>query len=303
MIGFVDDSMGQANAFVLDNQPPAEHLVALMQSDAQLWNDLLWASGGALELPKCTYHVIDYAFTSDGAPILRGGKVGGDIILHTGDRTNQQQIPFKSAHCSHKTLGHYKEPSGNQTKQYQVLLEKSNNAGIFVQCSALNRRETWTYYFAIYLPSIGYPLPNCHFSRKQLHTIQSKGMSAIFAKCGFNRKTKGLYSMAHHNWEAPLSDTSTPNKALAKFNHFSDTGGVPPKPVNYCVLRLPGYSTQSAPESPSSLMYLPLSPTLNPSGSHLFAPFSIPSPAPSRLTMQSFIPYNASTIATLWIQC
>jgi hypothetical protein len=86
-----------------------------MHEDAQLRNDLLWASGGALELPKCMYHVIDYAFTPDGAPILSGGQVGGDIILQTGDQSRCQKIPFKSAHCSHKTLGHYKEPSGNQT--------------------------------------------------------------------------------------------------------------------------------------------------------------------------------------------
>jgi hypothetical protein len=189
MIGFVDDSTGQANAFLLDTQPRAKHLVARMHEDAQLWNDLLWASDGALELPKCMYHVIDYAFTPDGAPILRGGQVSGDIILQTGDRSRCQKIRFKSAHCSHKTLGHYKEPSGNQTRQYQVLIKKSNDAGIFVQCSALNRKEAWTYYFAIYLPSIGYPLPNCHFSLKQLHTIQAKRMRAIFAKCGFNRNT------------------------------------------------------------------------------------------------------------------
>jgi hypothetical protein len=86
MIGFVDDSTGQANAFRLDTQPRAKQLVARMRENAQLWNDLLWASGGALELPKCTYHVIDYAFTPDGAPILSGGQVGaGDIILQTGD--------------------------------------------------------------------------------------------------------------------------------------------------------------------------------------------------------------------------
>ena len=97
MIGFVDDSTGQANAFRPDIQPPADVLVALMRSDAQLWNDLLWASGGALELPKCTYHVLDYAFTADGAPILRGGQVGGDIILASGDRTSHQLIKFKSA--------------------------------------------------------------------------------------------------------------------------------------------------------------------------------------------------------------
>jgi hypothetical protein len=81
MIGFGDDSTGQANAFLLDTQPRAKQLVARMREDAQLWNDLLWASGGALELPKCTYHDIDYAFTLDGAPILSGSQVGGDIIL------------------------------------------------------------------------------------------------------------------------------------------------------------------------------------------------------------------------------
>jgi hypothetical protein len=36
MIGFVDDSTGQANAFLRDTQPSAETLVALMRSDAQL---------------------------------------------------------------------------------------------------------------------------------------------------------------------------------------------------------------------------------------------------------------------------
>jgi hypothetical protein len=113
MIGFVDDSTGQANAFVLNTQPHAEQLVERMREDAQLWNDLLWASGGALVLPKCTYHLIDYTFTPACAPNLRGGQVGGDIIMRTGDRTSYKKIPFKSAHCSHKTLGHYKEPSGN----------------------------------------------------------------------------------------------------------------------------------------------------------------------------------------------
>jgi hypothetical protein len=109
MIGFVDDSVGQANAFLLDTQPHAEQLVERMCKDAQLWNDLLWASGGALELPKCTDRVIDYTFTPYGAPILHGGQVGGDVILKTGDRATYQKIPFKSAHCSHNTLGHYKE--------------------------------------------------------------------------------------------------------------------------------------------------------------------------------------------------
>jgi hypothetical protein len=52
MIGFVNDSTGQANAFLMDTQTHAAHLVARMREDAQLWNNLLWASGGGIGTPK-----------------------------------------------------------------------------------------------------------------------------------------------------------------------------------------------------------------------------------------------------------
>jgi hypothetical protein len=41
MIGFINNSTGQANAFLMDTQPPVESLVDWMHSDVQLWNDLL----------------------------------------------------------------------------------------------------------------------------------------------------------------------------------------------------------------------------------------------------------------------
>ena len=55
MIGYVDDSNDQVNIFTDDHPPTPETLITMMQHDAQLWSDLLWASGGALELPKCSH--------------------------------------------------------------------------------------------------------------------------------------------------------------------------------------------------------------------------------------------------------
>ena len=85
MVGFVDDSTGQVNQFTQNVQPSPESLLSIMRKDAQLWNDLLWVSGGDLELPKCSYHLLHYMFTADGAPILQGGQVGSDLILSSGD--------------------------------------------------------------------------------------------------------------------------------------------------------------------------------------------------------------------------
>jgi hypothetical protein len=51
MTGFVDDTKGQTNnmAAIL---MPLDQLISRMQSDAQLWGDLLHVTGGALEIRK-----------------------------------------------------------------------------------------------------------------------------------------------------------------------------------------------------------------------------------------------------------
>ena len=190
MIGFVDDSTGQVNVFSENVQPPPTVIIQRMKHDAQLWNDLLWVSGGDLELPKCSYHVIHYQFAKNGTPSLQGGQVGEAMIIQTGDRMAAQTIPPLSAHTAHKTLGHWKDPAGNQEQQRRRLKKKSDEEGTFIQRSPLNRSEAWTYYFAIYLTSVGYVLPNCFFSFKELDKIQRRAIRATFAKCGFNRNTK-----------------------------------------------------------------------------------------------------------------
>jgi hypothetical protein len=52
MMGFVDNTSNRTNFFEHEVQPTMEELLRLMHHNAQLWNNLLWASGGLLELPK-----------------------------------------------------------------------------------------------------------------------------------------------------------------------------------------------------------------------------------------------------------
>ena len=166
MIGFVDDSTSSVNDFLSNAQPQPEMLVARMQHDAQLWNDLLWSSGGALELPKCSYHYLHYDFTNNGSPILRPGRIGPNLVILTGDRTGQQVIPPMSAYKAHKTLGHYKSPAGNEIKQIAILRKQSDLLALQAETASLTRREAWTFYFSMYLTSVGYPLQNCHIPWK-----------------------------------------------------------------------------------------------------------------------------------------
>eukprot|EP00957_Ditylum_brightwellii_P061416 4661844-Ditylum_brightwellii.AAC.1 len=51
MVGFVDNTTGQTNNFEKNNVTP-EELIKKMTKDVQIWSNLLWISGGLLDLDK-----------------------------------------------------------------------------------------------------------------------------------------------------------------------------------------------------------------------------------------------------------
>lgn len=58
MIGFVDDNFGQTNMFfAVQDKSTLQWMVAQAEENAVLWATLLEATGGALELSKCSYHI------------------------------------------------------------------------------------------------------------------------------------------------------------------------------------------------------------------------------------------------------
>jgi hypothetical protein len=103
MIGFVDDSTGQVNSFRDTHQPTPEFLREIMKLDAQLWSDLLWLSGGLLELGKCSFHQVHFDFAPDGTPLMRAGTFGDPLQVHDEStdklQHNNQPGPLLVATC------------------------------------------------------------------------------------------------------------------------------------------------------------------------------------------------------------
>ena len=193
MVSFVDDCNGQTNLFSEDGSTATVlKLLDQTQKNAQAWSDLLSASGGALEPSKCSCHVLEWKFTPQGAPILAGSHSEHQSALTVTDKQTNVEHLIRVMNCfeAHKTLGHYKAPMGNQLEQFRQLLKKSDEKTAFLWTCPLSRLEAWTYYYACYLPSIGYPLACSSMTKKQLDKIQRKAMSIIVARCGYNRNTK-----------------------------------------------------------------------------------------------------------------
>jgi hypothetical protein len=156
---------------------------------------------GALELAKSKYHTISYLFTPSGAPVLQGGQVGSDLCVTSGDRSSTMKFQYLSAHTAHKTLGCYKkEPAGNHGAAAKHLLDNINHRARQLATSPLDRKESWTYYQAVYLPSVSYSLPIGHLSPALLTKIQASAIRTFLPKCGYNRNIPRAVVFAPHEY-------------------------------------------------------------------------------------------------------
>ncbi len=124
LVGFAGDCNGPTNPFLADgSEETLNKVFHQAQPNAQSWSDLLHASGGSLELSKCSCHIMHWLFSAQGAPVFAPKNSSHQGCLKVTDQTTGREITFEivSPYQAHKTLGHYNYPAGTQKEQYQQL--------------------------------------------------------------------------------------------------------------------------------------------------------------------------------------
>jgi hypothetical protein len=184
MVGFVDDSICITGG---NKDDTLQELLAKMKDDAQLWHDLLWCSGGKLELSKCGYHVIHFDFESNGIPHMRHSP--GESILLQNDLGEEVQIKSKNIFQPRKNLGHFKSPKGGTIVQAATVEKTATKLTEAIDRCGGTRTEIRMLYDSVWKPAVEYVIPQSFLSEKQLNKIEKASMPKIYAKCGFNRNT------------------------------------------------------------------------------------------------------------------
>ena len=183
MAGYIDDNCAQVNS----HPSKRTSIIQRATHDAQLWNDILWASGGILEHEKCSYHFMVSDFDRNGAPVLRSGTHGDpiQIIDAFGKTTTLKQL---SVYTPYKTLGTYQCPGPAQRKQESVLVTKSQSLVRALATSSCHGHPAWMFYSSVFCKSIGYPLAASRLSDKQLRRIQGPMIPVILNRLGYERR-------------------------------------------------------------------------------------------------------------------
>jgi hypothetical protein len=184
MLGFVDDNnitnTGEEWETVSD-------IIVRTQHDAQLWNDLLRATGGALNLDKCFAQVIAFQFGFNGAPVV--APADPNLTIKIQDRLYNKEVIIKpiSPYKTYRSLGTEQGTSKNQKQQHEKLMKTAGGHTRKLACSAMSPKCAWIHYSAVFQSSVGYPLSMCHLSQHQLHDLQKKYIPALMNKIGLAR--------------------------------------------------------------------------------------------------------------------
>jgi hypothetical protein len=184
MGGFVDDSGCNVNC-----RPEDEHsLVDKATLDAQLWSNILWASGGEREHSKCSYQYLQTEFMPSGKPFFRGGKFGKPILISDRNKTIST-LKHLSAYAPFKTLGTYQAATHGQKKQFEVLQEKASNLCRTLALSHCSANAAWLFYSSIFMKSVGYPLSVSRLTCRQLRTLQGPMVSITLNRMHYSKRT------------------------------------------------------------------------------------------------------------------
>jgi Reverse transcriptase (RNA-dependent DNA polymerase) len=165
--GFVDDithwciMMNNQNSL---DESTEQTLMHHMQEMAQLWEQFLKFTGEKIELSKFFYYPIVWKFDSEGAAFLKlPNELPSTISLQDSESKQLFHISSKPCDEAHKTLGVMEQQDGQNTAEVHRLIKKSLSHAQIIAGSILKYKETETYYFAIYVPSMSYSCEETEF--------------------------------------------------------------------------------------------------------------------------------------------
>ena len=126
MDGFVDDTMIWINRFEEQLSGhggiPINVITDLLRNAAQWWEQLLFATGGKLELPKCFYQ-LQWKFNDEGVlALMTKVELNTNISIIDSDTKDIMNITQLDPDEAHKTLGAKVAPTGNMKEEQTRLV-------------------------------------------------------------------------------------------------------------------------------------------------------------------------------------
>jgi hypothetical protein len=181
---FVDDTA----CFLIVPNENGISIAELLRHNTQLWEDLLHATGGKLELPKCKFFLFKWRYSKDGTATLDKDIITETLSIRDRETDKNMLLNYLPHHEAYKLLGVHIAFDGNSTTQIEKMEEKCTRmASVFKTCP-LSGNDVRQGYNSIFCPAIRYCLPATTIESSVLSKMQNKVIASIIPKLGFNTK-------------------------------------------------------------------------------------------------------------------
>ena len=164
MLAFVDDKRDYVNSTT--NQISID-IIKAMEQLVSSSNELHHLSGGALELSKCSWYMLQWSFTRNDKSILKQTK-GKLFIKHKESNIASKQMKTSSPTTY---LGLTSQPDGSQNAQYKIIKESAEKTSRKLTIIHLTHYMGHTYYQCLINSKLGYPLVSTSLRNKQINSI------------------------------------------------------------------------------------------------------------------------------------
>ena len=191
--GYVDNTSIFTSIDKIDGIPNSMTLAEQLQKDARVWERLLSATGGKLELTKCFYYILQWEFDSEGNPTHTSkedlSSNGVQITIKEPDTNQLTEIKHLDCNTAHRTLGLYKTLTGDQKEQIKQTKTKSETISRAIGAAHFTRKQAKTAWNAIYITGVTYPFVATYLEENELVKIENSAIVNFLPKMGYNRNT------------------------------------------------------------------------------------------------------------------
>ena len=186
--GYVDDvtlALSLPNNIKQTDDTVRRHIKKM----SQLWEQLLYISGGRLELSKCFWVPINWKWVN-GKPTMKSTRSysGKQLYLIESETNDEVLIPRVSGREAIKRLGIRTNCAASWAAEYKIWSEFSKSFGTRIRNARLGRIAGYHAYHAMWMSKFRYSAPVIGLTIKQLQQIKRGIVGPSLAASGICSK-------------------------------------------------------------------------------------------------------------------
>jgi hypothetical protein len=137
----------------------------------QHYERLLYSTGGALNIPKCSWTFITWRWHHGDAVMATIAQAPAELAFTSGHSQTLQRVPRLEASTGYRTLGCFISGGGAMTKAKSILRGHSESHADNIRDANLRPEEAYTAYTMFFLPKIKFSLPISIFTQAECRNI------------------------------------------------------------------------------------------------------------------------------------